>query len=77
MMNLVFAVLAAAGAGIIWLLIRAVRRSATRLDQRIEEYREEGPPTDPYGELARLLQEDAASRRTSIWRRKAGRGDSN
>lgn len=77
MMDLVFAVLAAAGAGIIWLLIRAVRRSAARLDQRIEDYREEGPPTDPYGELARLLQEDAASRRTRLWGRKPGKGDRN
>jgi len=45
------------GCVVIWWLVLQVRRSALRLDRRIEEYREEGPPLDPYAELAALLAE--------------------
>ncbi len=50
-----------------WLVIQ-VRQSALRLDRRIEEYREEGPPLDPYAELAALLAE---AEKTKIGGRRA------
>ncbi len=53
--------LAAGAALIVWLALSA-RQSARRLDERIEEYHAEGPPADPYSELAKLMGEDAQSR---------------
>jgi len=59
---------------IIWLLIRQILVSVKRLDYRIDEYREEGPPADPFTELAKLMAEDEASRPSAWFNRNKTKG---
>lgn len=40
-----------------WLIVQVVT-GAKRLDRRIEQYWEEGPPADPYSEYAKIKQEE-------------------
>ena len=68
-----YGVLGIAAIVLVWWLIRAVQQSSHRLDQRIGEYHEQGPPADPYAELARLLAEDDASRPRGFLRRRGGK----
>lgn len=60
------------GLVVIWLLVRSARASARRLDDRIDEYHAEGPPADPYGELARIFEEEDKTKRHA-GRRKGGK----
>lgn len=50
------------GAIIVWQILTIARKSR-ELDERIEEYHEEGPPRDPYAELARIMMEDQKTKR--------------
>ncbi|MEI6915767.1 MAG: hypothetical protein WCL39_11595 [Armatimonadota bacterium] len=53
---------AVAGLACIVLLVVLISKSAKRLDQRIDDYKAEPSPSDPYAELAKILGEDKASR---------------
>lgn len=52
-----------AGGAIIAWQIKCIAQKARQLDERIDEYHEEGPPKDPYGELARIMMEDQKTKR--------------
>lgn len=60
--TLLYWLLIALGVGAIVIIVRQILARSHQLNERIEQYHQEGPPADPYGELARLIAEDRLSR---------------
>lgn len=82
--NIIAGLLGVTGVALVVWLARQVLGSSRRLDERIEQYREEGPPRDPFGELARIMAEIESSKRHGgpMWferffkrRRNTGQGE--